>query len=160
IVDNHGLRGTNTALQISGLTPDLTIMGGASVDLRANQQSFPTLRNFTVRSNGWVTASGFSQVIVPVMGNVVIENGGGLLFDGLGGSQGAGSGQSGSNPFQSGGGGGHGGYGGTSGLGALGGNSYDSLTNPTQIGSSGGLGTGTSTNNQGGGGGGAVQLNV
>ena len=160
-VDNQGLRGANTALLVSGVPPDLTIAGGGSVDLRPTQSVQP-VRNLTVRSNGWATAtaSGFSQVIVPITGAVVIENGGGLLFDGLGLSQGQGPGQSGTSPFLSGGGGGHGGYGGTSGFGALGGNSYDTITSPTQIGSSGGVGSGFSTNNQGGGGGGAMQLNV
>ena len=97
-------------------------------------------------------------------GNATIQPGGGIIVDGegyVGGNFGPGNGGTGStNGITTGCGGGHGGYGGTSAGGGVGGNTYDSITAPTQYGSPGGIGTGTSPYNFGGSGGGAISLTV
>jgi hypothetical protein len=162
-LNNNGLRGTNSPLPLSGVTPDVFVTGGGILDVRPFPgTTFPRLHNLTIASNGWVTAGtpGGNQVIMSFDGGVVVSNGGGFLFDGLGfgAGQGQGPGQFLSQPFLTGGGGGHGGYGSSSGFGAAGGNSYDLLATPTLPGSGGGAGAGASTNNLGGAGGGAVEF--
>ncbi len=151
VADNGGQSGTNTSWTSTG-TIDLTVRGGAVVSPPSSQ----TIGTLLVASNGWVSIG--SQTLT-VTGNATVQAGGGISADGMGYAGGSGTGEGGYYSPYSGGGGGHGGYG-ASGGGtsyAYGGNTYGSVTAPTELGSGGG---GTSSPVLGGAGGGAIRLTV
>ncbi len=140
ILDNGGLRGTNTYLNLntSG-TVDLTLRGGAN----PSDGNYPAnFQNLFIGSNSWIFASGgyASGVSWTVLSNATIEAGGGISVDGKGypGNQGGGAGRY-YLSSSSGGGGGHGGSGGSGATGVAGGVGYGtSMTRPTTTGSGGG----------------------
>lgn len=156
VVDNGGIRGTNTFVLSAG-NVDLAIQGGALAD------GVSSFRHLTIGSNSQLAISKLGQLLT-VSGDARIEPGGVISMDGLGYpyNQGPGPGRyySSGYPYSSsGGGGGHGGYGGNGpfgGINSAGGNAYDNLSNPTVPGSGGG----GSPAYPGGSGGGYVQLNV
>lgn len=143
IVDNGGVRGTNTLISSDGNGSDVTIASGASVAL-ANTQ--PSWNSLLISSNA---SLGFSPQTtaqnITVTGNFTIQPGGVILLDGQGFAANEGTGYG-----MNGGGAGHGGYG-SSGEAANqpGGIAYDSIVSPTLAGSGGG--TGAFTNGSTGG---------
>jgi hypothetical protein len=154
IIDNGGKVGTNTLL--SGLSGGAVVIQGGGVAM----QSGPlTLASLTVASNGCLLAT---NQMMSVSGNASVMPGGSILADGGGYQGGAGPGAG--YPYSlygygfTAGGAGYGGYGAHGvGTAANGGNSYGSMTAPTDRGSGGG---GTSTPTYGGSGGGVVRMNV
>ena len=157
-IDNGGFVGANTPIELANSSHALEVRGHATVGIASSASQ--TLRSLIVRSNSIITsfATNNATVNLSVIGDAVIELGAELLVTGKGypADQGPGAGISG----VAGSGAGHGGYGGSGissgGAIAVGGNSYDSLTAPTQAGS-GGRSVGIFP---GGSGGGAVQLTV
>ena len=77
LVDNGGLRGTNTAVSSSS-SFNLTVQGGASAIAIGN----PT--DLLVRSNAWVAQTG----TISIGHNVTVETGGEFVVDGLGNDSG------------------------------------------------------------------------
>jgi hypothetical protein len=162
ILDNDGQAGANTLVQSASST-DLIVRGGA-VGSASSSVSFA---NLYLNPNGWLTPaynSSYSPadtLTFSFSGNATVEAGGGIVADfaGYAGGQGNGEGstyESGVTYF--GGGGGHGGYGGRSfGNYAAGGNTYDSMTSPSDPGSGGGT---VSSLSPGGPGGGVIRLTV
>ncbi|MFZ2807987.1 MAG: hypothetical protein WAZ60_16495, partial [Desulfosalsimonadaceae bacterium] len=173
IFDNNGNSGATA--EVSGILPDVLIRNQAVVEavdeltvsdctienafFYANSKSLA--ENATISANGVLTHSSNSDsqnyiIDMAVSGNVTIENGGLIDVNGRGYAtdQGPGKGASGSG---GGGGGGHGGNGGNGTSGA-GGSGYDSVVDPSQMGSGGGKSTGT--NVAGGVGGGGIRLTV
>ncbi len=157
VLDNGGQAGTNTTWNSAG-TVDLTLKGGAVFSSSTSQ----TIGSLLVSSNSWIvlTAPSGSGPTFTITSNAVVQAGGGILADGTGygsllGNNGPGAGGTAST---SSGGGGHGGYGASSGgsPSGPGGNIYDSLTQPSSAGSSGG----TLSSSFGGAGGGVIRLNV
>jgi len=163
LVDNGGSRGTNSSLASSGLF-DLTVSGGAVIETPTSLPGTALqIRNLLIGSNSFLIGSRSlpQQSSVLSVSNATILTGGGFVLDGQGfaGSQGAGAGRTTSSYYGStGGGGGYAGYGGTSGFGSAGGNSYGSVSSPTDLGSGGGFGSGTPS--LGGSGGGSLHLSV
>lgn len=155
IVDNGGLRGTNTVLTTDAGIVDLTLQGGAQAG------GISGFRHLTIRANSALALSGMSQTVT-VWGDARIEPGGVISMDGLGYGYGQGPGAgryvcTGSPAICSGGGGGNAGYGGNGAFGGVnsaGGNASGSLPAP---GSGGG---GGSTTYPGAAGGGALTLRV
>jgi hypothetical protein len=153
-VDNGGQSGTNTSWTSTG-TIDLTVKGGGAV-LPPSSQTIGTL---LVASNGWVIVG--SQMLT-VTANATVQAGGGILADGTGYAGGSGPGAGGSY----GGGAGHGGYGASASGSSYaylfgGGNTYGSVTAPTELGSGGGGAVLAGPPRSGGGAGGAaVRLSV
>jgi hypothetical protein len=149
LLDNGGRRGTNTPVGVgsSGVTLDVTVQNGAS----ANSLNIFPLRSLLVRSNGWIAQTdSFS-----VSQDLNIEPGGGFDLDGL-----APTGYGAGIPFGNiKGGGGHGGYGGNNPSSGYG-RTYDSYVAPSEGGSPGSNGSGTSSAPLGGAGGGAVKVTV
>lgn len=99
-----------------------------------------------------------------VSGDFALQAGASITADGLGyygnySGPGNGPGGGAEGDFLDGSGGGHGGNGGNSANGLIGGSSYDSITNPTDLGSAGG-GVGNGCTSAGGFGGGAILLSV
>lgn len=147
IIDNGGLVGTNTVLDLSSLL-NLTIGSGASVT--------SSLSRVTITSNLTIAASATWRAgsLNLTAGAANIAAGGGLVADGVSIS-GQGSGQYASLGSA---GGGHGGYGGRGAGTTSGGNYYDSTSNPSQAGSPGGA---PSPGGPGGApGGGALQMTI
>ncbi len=163
VLDNGGLRGTNTPLSgINISSTDLTITNGATVMLGIGS----SCRNLLIASNSFIVVSGPTLTLftMTVTGNATIQPTGGISADGSG-YTGAETGPGGGNTFETnnsftGAGGGYGGNGGASAAGGPGGGSYGLITEPNQSGSNGGRGNGNSPFNFGGAGGGAVQLNI
>jgi hypothetical protein len=159
LVDNAGLSGTNTPLDVPNLC-SLTISGGA-IAYVSNSAGL-TLSNFFIGSNSWLVSAPVPALLsISVESNVVIQPGGGIQMDAVAtlpnGSSG-GTNQVNGDTF--GGGGGGGGNGGA-GFGAAGGAANSaSAAGPTDLGSTGGPGTGKSPYNAGGAGGGALELHV
>jgi hypothetical protein len=136
---------------------DITITGGARVALGSSPSS---IRNLVIGPNSLLTTTLSTPLVLTVTSSATVQAGGALFLDGMGAGPGAGQGPgwSASGPFGlSGSGGGHGGYGGGS-LTTGGGTYYDSITEPTSVGSGGGFGTASSLT--GGSGGGAIHLTV
>ena len=150
VVDNGGLRGTNTTFELITLS-NLTVGGGAVV--RPTYSGMLNLSSLNIASNGVLLAPQLS-----LTGPTHIAAGGSISADGLGFSSGNGiSGGAGGSTRDGGGGGGHGGFGGrgfstSTGSGA-GGNAYDVLVSPTLSGSGG-----SGLNSSGGGGGGVIRI--
>jgi len=139
-IDNGGWRGTNTLL--TATEPfDLVISGGAMVHPSA---TITTNGNVLIRSNGWLTHVAGQTPRFIVNGDLTVNSGGGIIADGTGNQGAVGNGFGGSYSSTNGligGGGGHGGYGAAGSFtNAVGGNSYDSITQPTSVGSGGGNG--------------------
>jgi hypothetical protein len=160
IVDNGGVRGPGSLLNLSGGPAlDLTVSGGAQTSL-AGSVAITNLLIGPLSSLSW--SSPTAPVQVTVLGNATIQAGGALSVDGLGfmGGQGPGVGGRFSGAgLITGGGGGYGGYGGSSAVGAAGGPAYGSLSSPSANGSGGAVGSGQGTNSAGAGGG-ALKLAV
>jgi hypothetical protein len=155
VVDNGGMDGTNTVITTYG-NFDLTISDGAVVSLPAGQMFFG---NLFIVSNAWLMASNTS---VTLSGNATIASGCGIIadFQGYAGGSGPGFGTSYyTNGYYIGGGAAHAGYGGEN-LVQAGEEPYDSITDPTEPGSGGGHGGGSSPYNAGGPGGGVIYLIV
>ncbi len=164
LLDNGGQQGANTSLGTVTGAYDLTITNGAVL---AAGGSTSTIRNLFIGTNSFLTVAQSESVLtlqVTVTSNATIQPGGGIIGDGDGytpGTSGVGSGATGvANGISSGGGGGYGGYGGVSAGVSAGGNSYGIITEPSQAGSAGGNGGGTSPSNLGGIGGGFIELTV
>jgi len=174
IYDNNGNSGAST--NVSGILPDVVIRNKAVVvavnELTAEDctidnayfyaNSKSAFENLVIMSDGFLSHSSNSSsqayiIDMDVSGSITIEAGGYIDVNGRGyaGDKGAGKGVSG---YYGGGGGGHGGNGGNGSSGS-GGAGYDSVTNPSQIGSGGGKCTGAS-GAIGGSGGGGIRLNV
>jgi hypothetical protein len=163
VLDNGGQQGANTSLPTLTGAYDLTITNGAV--LATSNDSGSTIRNLFIGANSfWTVGQPALPLQLTVTSNATIQPGGGIVVDGDGytpGTSGVGSGGTGlANGTSSGGGGGYGGYGGISAGGGAGGASYGVITEPSQAGSAGGNGGGTSPNNLGGTGGGFIQLTV
>jgi hypothetical protein len=165
ILDNGGVRGTNTPLSLTSDGFDLTIGGGA-VAVPASG-SLPTqvgyglnLRNLLISSNGWLS-QGFTDskanLKLSLSGSATIQAGGGIDLVGKGYTTGPGAG--GLSLLQTygyiGGGGGYGGSGGSGVANASGGAAYGSVVQPVDGGSGGGA---FSTLLYGAPGGGAIQI--
>jgi hypothetical protein len=161
VLDNNGHAGTNTPLQSASGT-DLIVQGGA-VGSASTSVSFG---NLVLNSNGWLTPYFFEAGTADTFnftfnGNATVQAGAGIIADltGYAAGQGPGEGRSyqvGSSNYCSGA--GHGGYGGGSFGGYAGGGAvYDSITQPSQAGSGGGIIQGGSI---GGAGGGVIRLTV
>ena len=159
LVDNGGLSGTNTVLDLNSLS-NLTVTGGAVLKPNSPAQNV-TVTTLTIGTNSTLlTPAGGLSLTLNIIGTANIAGGGSISGDGQGslGGSGIGFGQTATGGS---GGGGHAGYGGRglgnapTGAGGAGGNAYDSPTTPTLIGSGGG---GLSGN--GGSGGGAIRINA
>jgi hypothetical protein len=159
-LDNGGAAGTNTPLSslfgIPSSPFNLTVGDGAIVS-SSPQTSLPQLNNLIVAPGGLLTVlSGQSTLDLLVFSNIDVQQGGGIVVDGDGYSQGIGPG-AGQSSGQDGSGAGYGGAGGASGA-IAGGASYGSSNQPVNFGSGGGFGYGTIVG--GSQGGGAVRLSV
>jgi hypothetical protein len=160
IVDNGGVRGTNTLVSTTTGGSDLIINNGASVVLGGSGiEQLPSWNNLTVSSN---SSLGFGpsvgEVSLTVLSNLTIQPGGIIALDGqgYGANNGSGHGTAATNSPGAGGGAGHGGYGSLGNqITAFGGGSYDAITEPELPGSGGG-----STGATGSAGGGALHLTV
>jgi hypothetical protein len=151
VIDNGGVRGSNTLISFEFPDANLIIGSGASVTFGPQATVWG---NLTISSNATVGISpGNSSFNLFVTNNATIQRGGAILLDGAGSSANSGVG-----PGQfvsgSGSGGGHGGYGGASAT-TFGGTSYDNSP-PTQFGSGGG----SSLPTTGSAGGAAMRLDV
>jgi hypothetical protein len=145
LVDNGGLKGTNTDVNPSG-TFDLIAQGGGLMS------SIGSPRDLILHSNGWVGQGTAVSVPMTINRNVTIEQGGGFNFDGANSVFGGFS-----SPSQASG-GGHGGNGGRAFAGF--GLATDSVTNPVLGGDGGGNGSGNAGPPLGGRGGGRIALVV
>jgi hypothetical protein len=162
IVDNGGMRGTNTGITSSFGVFDVIVTNGGT--LSVGLTTTPTWNNLTIASNSALTlVSNFTALHFLINSNLDIQAGGALMLDGQGSkaNSGMGSGRAtggfGDALMFVGGGGGHGGYGSSgNNTNAAGGNAYDTIENPSQPGSGGGSGIVSS----GSAGGGALQLTV
>ncbi|MDE3067932.1 MAG: carboxypeptidase regulatory-like domain-containing protein [Verrucomicrobiota bacterium] len=160
VVDNGGLSGTNTPVFDLIGTMDMTAGSGASVTLSPNigGSGLTQLNSLLIASNAALV--GFNYGTLSISSNATIQPGGAIDLDGQGFSANHGPG-AGTNFWNGtawvGGGGGHGGDGsmGNSRY-ALGGSNYDSITEPSQMGSGGGA----SPSTDGSVGGGALHLVV
>lgn len=166
VIDNGGIRGTNTPVSnstgLNGLPGgvNLFVNSGAAMSLLPGQVN--NFGNITIASNALVTAMSSStgpggQLTLMTTGNVDIQAGGALALDGEGFPANEGTGR-GAFVSGSGGGGGNGGNGSSGAqINARGGASYNSFVlTPTQAGSGGGSQSATS----GSAGGGALRLTV
>ncbi|HEX4351148.1 MAG TPA: carboxypeptidase-like regulatory domain-containing protein, partial [Verrucomicrobiae bacterium] len=164
LVDNGGLRGTNTLLT----TPEafyLTVSGGAIVETPPTNSTLadPTLflSSLVVQSNGSITTpTANDNASLIIYGDALVASNATISTDGQGydgfGSNGPGAGQMATNG--SGSGGGHGGNGGASASGESGGLAYDSSLQPINWGSQGGVpSTNFTSFSQGGG---AIRMDV
>jgi hypothetical protein len=155
VIDNGGIRGSNTLVSTSINGANLVVGSGAAVILGAQQMNWGAL---TISSNASVGVSGSGAFVVNITGNATIQPGGTIRLDGQGFTAntgpGFGVGQYNSN-IGSGSGAGHGGYG-SAGMITSGGLSYDSISTPSQSGSGGG----SSSPTNGSAGGGAMHLLV
>ena len=156
LVDNGGRQGAKTLLTASEPIA-LTIAGGAAV-----QPSLSSLLDrLVIQSNSWFTWLPMQGQSVTVLGDAVVEVGGGLTADGTGFGSGSGSGAGHTLLFTNvytGGGGAYGGAGAASAFGAAGGSSYGDQNEPNSLGSGGGGGNPQGA--PGGSGGGNVRLIV
>jgi hypothetical protein len=141
MADNAGLAGSNTVLDISSPSLNLSSSGGANVRCLL----IPTLNSVNIGSNSAVSFNSPS-VSLSISSSLNIASGGVLGADAVS-SGGTGSGQS--SPSLGSGGGGHAGYGGRGAV-VGGGNAYGSSQNPNTTGSQGGAGS-TSVSAFGGG---------
>lgn len=153
VIDNGGIRGSNTLLSTPIQGVSLVIGSGASVLLGSPDLSFSSL---TISSNAslGVSGNGLAVIGTTVTGNATIQPGGAIQLDGEGYAANGGPGF-GRNSSNSGSGGGHGGYGSASQT-ILGGVTYDTISTPSQAGSGGGA----SNTTNGSAGGGAMHLTV
>jgi hypothetical protein len=158
VIDNGGLKGTNTPATISGVA--LTIIGGARATF--GDQVFSSL---FIGSNSAAVVPSYQKPSTRsfnVQGDMIIEATGRIDADGAGYPSGsgisAGAGRSAySGNFYYGGGGGHAGYGGAGSIvAAFGGMAYDNALDPGFPGSGGG----GSSYYTGGSGGGAIRILV
>src|SRR5262249_44267132 len=76
LVDNGGIKGTNTDVNANG-TFDLIAQGGALMS------SIGSPRDLILHSNGWVGQGATLALPMTVNRNVTIEQGGGFNFDGV-----------------------------------------------------------------------------
>jgi hypothetical protein len=155
VADNGGAIGTNTA--VSFAQPfDLVVQNGAAV--YPSSGSF-MLNSLVIGTNATLVPLGrLSMLDVAVLGNASIQPSGGLLADGLGYSQGLGTG-AGRSTNSIGSGAGYGGAGGASSQ-LPGGITYGSSQQPVDFGSGGGAGYAYGPFIGGSEGGGAVRLSV
>lgn len=140
ILDNGGLSGTNTVLDLTSVS-NLTVKGGAVVRSSFSSVSLGYL--YISSKSTLLPPAGSGNMTLNVSGGVTIESNGRIASDGESFST-LGIGAVGSNGGS--GGSGHGGYGGR-GATAAGGNIYDVTATPTQGGS-----TGAGVGSRGGGG--------
>jgi hypothetical protein len=168
IVDNAGHRGTNTPITGISSGSGLILRNGAVV-IQANPPQ--TIASLLITSNAWLTGNvipgnNYPGIVnLSVIGNAIIQPGGGIFTDAAGSQQNMGSGRGliyGLPPWYACGGAGHGGFGACSisnsaANGGNGGSTYDSTISPTTTGSGGG---GLSSYSFGGAGGGYVNLHV
>jgi hypothetical protein len=156
LIDNNGLAGTNTPLSTTYGLPsmpfDLVIQNAAVV---VPTTALPLLSNLSIHAASLQLSS--TQPAAAVLNDAVIMAAGLITADGGGFARAAGIG-AGTNVASQGSGGGHGGAGGASASGAPGGISYGSITQPVDLGSGGGNGSGTYLG--GATGGGAIRLTV
>ncbi len=155
LIENGGVPG-HTALLPEGTSFSLELAGGAIASLFGDM----ALRGLLIGSNSWLLASNRT---LQVVGDAVIDNGGGINADcaGYGVNQGTGAGKVYSfSGVYFGGGGGYGGGGGDGGADtySAGGVAYGSLTMPRELGSGGG--SNLSPGPESARGGGAVRLEV
>jgi hypothetical protein len=142
IVDNGGLSGTNTVLDVSSLS-NLTITGGAILKPSSVAQTLNVTTLNIGTNSSLLTAQTDTRLTLNISGGANIAAGGSISGDGLGSAGGNGNGL-GQTATGGSGGAGHAGYGGR-GLGnapaggnGAGGNAYGSLTSPNLSGSGGG----------------------
>lgn len=163
IADNAGHLSTNTPVPTSISSSGLVIRNGAIVTPAGQSQ---TIASLLIASNGWFAPAYNSGGILQltVNGNAILQSGGGILADGFGYAQNAGTGHGGSSYLASlypCSGGGHGGWGAAPSIStsysSTGLSSYDSTTAPNSTGSGGG---GYSSYSIGGNGGGFIRLTV
>lgn len=138
LVDNGGVKGTNTPISITSGSNDVLIRGNANV---LGQGSW-TVGNVTVASNGVLLANLNGVFTINASGDVTVEPGGIILGDSAGSIGGSGSGAG--HSYNDGvympcGGGGYGGNGAAASItNATGGASYGSQNQPANLGSGGG----------------------
>jgi hypothetical protein len=142
---NGGKRGTNTIFAPDPVT-DLIISGGA---VAQPQITTVSVTNLFIGSNSWLIARDALPLTMTVNGSATLESNAMIKADSESLS---GAGQ-GSAACGAGSGGGYGGYGGTSVCGTRGGGIYGSISQPSNLGSPGGLGSS-------GRGGGAITMTV
>jgi hypothetical protein len=153
LVDNGGAVGTNTSVSVSQKF-DLTVQNGAAA---YSSNGIFLLNNLVIGTNALlVPPARLSMLDVAVLGNAVIQPGGGLSADGVGYGQGLGAG-AGLSINSIGSGAGYGGAGGASSQ-LPGGGTYGSAQQPVDFGSGGGAGYGPFIG--GSDGGGAIRLSV
>jgi hypothetical protein len=156
IVDNGGMRGTNTLVTfVAGTAGQNFVIGnGASVILSPGgiPGGSTAWNSLTISSNGSLSGDSLlGTMTVTITSNLTVQTGGVFALDGQGSGPNAGTGHGGI-----GGGAGHGGYGSMGNQAtATGGTSYDSISAPTLTGSGGG-----SSSTNGSAGGGALHLTV
>jgi hypothetical protein len=156
LIDNNGLAGTNTPLSTANGLPsmpfDLAIQNAAVV---VPTTALPLLSNLFLNAASLQLPS--AQPAAAVLNDAVIMPAGLITADGGGFPRATGTG-AGTNVASQGSGGGYGSVGGASSSGAPGGISYGSITQPVDLGSGGGNGSGTYPG--GAAGGGAIRLTV
>lgn len=156
LLDNCGLAGASTPFASAiGLATNLMISGNATAEV---QGVIPVFSNLVVNTGGIVTMrSSDTNLLLGLLGDLTIAQGGGIVVDGKGFAPTNGPG-AGALLANQGAGGGYGGPGGASASGAAGGITYGSPTRPVDRGSGGGAGAGAPAD--GSAGGGAVRLAV
>ncbi len=155
IYDNNQNYGAYT--YISGTLPNITIRNKTMVVATGTITATSCIvSNNSILTHGINSNNQEYIVDMVVSGNFIIETGGLIDANSRGYTSGQGSGKGGSG-YYGGGGGAHGGNGGN-GTSNTGGVSYDSVTDPSQIGSGGG--SGSNGDRLGGNGGGGIRLSV
>ncbi|HEX7651910.1 MAG TPA: hypothetical protein VF607_00290, partial [Verrucomicrobiae bacterium] len=140
ILDNGGLSGTNTPVNLNNANLNWVIRNGAIVQ---PQLVSLVIKDLFIGSNAMLIPYNFNGTLnLTISGKTTIQTGGVLNGDRAGGAMNTGSGpghSSNLSPTYSSSGGSHGGYGGLSGTNAvLSGNTYDSTMFPSSPGSGGG----------------------
>ena len=160
ILDDGGNTGTNTPLDSLGSDAtapiNLSVANGA-VASTIDSPGPLVLQNLSIGSGGEFVTLPMTRLYLSVQGNAAVNSGGAIVADFLGYNN-TGGPDAGSVDFVGdGSGGGYGGMGGMSAGGAPGGLTYGSLTQPTSLGSAGGISPALAGFSQGGG---AIWLSV
>ena len=153
ILDDGGVTGTNTPLDLFPQGAGLSISNGAA----ASSAAAVTVQNLSIGPGGFFNANPTQSLNLTVLGNAAISAGGGMNANAMGDNAGIFPGAGSADSYGDGSGGGYGGYGGASFFGAPGGGTYGSATQPTDFGSSGGSFPAVPGFSQGGG---AIRLHV
>ena len=162
IVDNGGQTGATTPVTTN--FPGLSGAFGVNVTVANGAVAYPSdpflaVSNLTIGNGGLLIGSPQgTNLQVLVFSNLEVSVGGAIAVDAQGYPEANGPG-AGTNVSGDGSGGGYGGMGGDSLSGGFGGGSYGSVTQPTDLGSGGGAGSGP-TYNGGSEGGGALRMDV